>query len=285
MNWTNYHMHSHYCDGTGQLEAYVKKAIDKKMLAIGFSGHAPAPFITDWHMKKTSLTGYIKEINSLKNKYNNDIKIYSGLEVDYIPEIIGPTTYRKQHLDIIIGSIHYVGQFENGEHCCIDNTTEEFEKGLKEVFGNDIKKLVGTYYEIMVSMIKNDTPDVIGHLDIIKKLNRNNRYFNEQDDWYRNILTDVLKAVSTEKCIVEVNTRGYYKGITREFYPSKWILEKCFNLNIPITISSDAHRPNDIDNGMKEAASTLLDIGYNQVNIFNEGEWHKADLKSDGLEL
>lgn len=279
MNWTNYHMHSHYCDGVGQLETYVKKAIDKKMFAIGFSGHAPVPFITDWHMKKSSLASYINDINTLKNKYRNDIQIYSGLEVDYIPGKTGPNTFREQHLDIIIGSIHYVGQFENGGNCCIDYTTEEFEKGLEIIFGNDIEKLVGTYYETMVSMIQNDPPDIIGHLDIIKKLNHNNRYLSEEEDWYRDLISGVISAISASNCIVEINTRGFYKGITREFYPSKWILEKCLKSNIPITISSDAHRPNDIDNSMKDAASILLDIGYKQVSILDEAKWRNVDLK------
>ncbi len=285
MNWTNFHMHSHFCDGEGSLESYVIKAIDKNMVAIGFSGHAPLPFITDCHMKKTSLDEYLKEIGGLKNKYSNEIKIYSGLEVDYIPEIIGPGNFQEQQLDIIIGSIHYVGQFENGKNCCIDNTKEEFEKGLEAIFGNDIKKLVGAYYELMISMIKKDPPDIIGHLDLVKKLNHNNRYFNEQDHWYQKMLTDVLKVISIENCIVEINTRGYYKGITKEFFPSKWILEKCFKLNIPITISSDAHQPYDIDNSFEEAASLLLKIGYEIVSVFNEGKWSKVGLKKNGLEL
>lgn len=284
MNWTNFHMHSNYCHGVGSPESYVRKAIDKKMIAIGFSSHAPVPFITDWHMKKASLDEYLKEISALKNKYANDIKIYSGLEVDYIPEIIGPGNFREQHLDFIIGSIHYVGLFENGKNCCIDNTKEEFEKGLEAIFGNNIKKLVGAYYESMVSMIKNDPPDIIGHLDLIKKLNHNNRYFSEKDNWYKNLLTDVLKLISIENCIVEINTRGY-KGITKEFFPGRWILEKCFKFNIPITISSDAHQADDIDSNFKEAASLLVNIGYKQVNIFNEGKWCAVGLRKNGLKL
>ncbi len=282
MNWTNFHMHSHYCDGEGSPESYVRKAIDKKMFAIGFSSHAPVPFNTDWHMKKASLVEYLKEISALKNKYANYIKIYSGLEIDYIPGLIGPGNFQEQHLDFIIGSVHYVGQFENGENCCIDNTKEEFEKGLEAIFGNDIKKLVGSYYESMVSMIKNDPPDIIGHLDLVKKLNHNNRYFSEDDNWYKNMLTDVLKLISIGNCIVEINTRGY-KGINKEFFPGKWILEKCLKLNIPVTISSDAHQAEDIDSSFNEAASLLLNIGYKHINILKEGNWCSVGLKKNGL--
>ncbi|MBC8183914.1 histidinol-phosphatase HisJ [candidate division KSB1 bacterium] len=283
MNWTNFHTHSFHCHGEDGLEEYVRKAIDKKMFAIGFSGHAPVPFVSEWNMKQARLDEYLKEISALQNKYRNDIKIYSGLEVDFIPYVIGPNNFHKQHLDIIIGSVHYVGQFENGENCVIDYTKEEFEKGLETIFNNDIKKLVGTYYGNVVSMIKNDPPDVIGHLDKIKKFNHHNRYFSEKDNWYQNIVTEVLKVISKTSCIVEINTRGYYEGTTGEFYPSRWILEKCLKYNIPITISSDAHKADDIDNSFEKAASLLLKIGYKHVHIFNEGKWCDVGLRENGF--
>ncbi len=285
MNWTNFHTHSHYCDGEGHLEDYIRKAINKKMFAIGFSGHAPVDFNSYWHMKKESLDEYLKEISDLQNKYSKYIRIYSGLEVDYIPGIIGPENFRERQLDIIIGSIHYVGQFENGENCSIEDTKEEFDRGLEAIFNNDIKKLVGTYYARMISMIRNDPPDIIGHLDIVKKKNHHNRYFHEEDKWYQDLVTEVIKAISDSNCIVELNTRGYYKGFTREFYPSKWILEKCLKYDIPVTINSDAHHPDDIDNSFNKAASLLLNIGYKHVHIFDMGNWHKVSLQENGLEI
>lgn len=285
MKWTNFHMHSHYCDGVGQLESYVRKAIDKKMFAIGFSSHAPVPFDTDWHMKMEALERYIEEIHALRKKYEKEINLSSGLEVDYIPGVIGPGSYRKKPLDIIIGSVHYVGQLENGEYCCIDNTKEEFETGLETIFENDIEKLVSAYYEIMISMIKNDTPDLIGHIDVIKKLNNNNRYFSEEARWYQDLISRVIGTLSTSNCIVEVNTRGYYKGITKTFSPGKQILKKCFDAGIRVTISSDAHHPDEIVLGFKDASSVLLNIGYKHIHVFFEGKWRAMQLRGDGSGL
>lgn len=284
MNWTNYHMHSHYCDGEGELESYVIKAINRNMYAIGFSSHAPVPFNSDWHMQLDHLDKYISEIEFLKKKYK-EIKIYTGLEVDYIPGQISPNTYTGRNLDLIVGSVHYVGQFNNQDNCCIDSTQEEFEMGLKLIFNNDIKKLVSRYYENVVEMIRNDPPDIIGHLDLIKKLNSNNRYFNEEDSWYQDMIIDVIKAISDSNSILEINTRGYYKFITREFYPSKQILEKCFEADIPVTISSDAHHPNEIDQNFEDVASVLLDIGYDHVFIFDNGKWSKVQIREDGSGL
>jgi len=285
MNWTNFHTHSNFCHGEGDLELYVRKAIEKNMFAIGFSCHAPVPFLSEWHMKQSRLDDYLKEINELKSKYRENIRIYSGLEVEYIPNVIGPNNFLKEKLDIIIGSVHYAGQYESGEHYLFDITLKEFEKGLKILFDNDIKKLVEFYYGNIISMVKNDPPDVIGHLDLIKKFNRNNKFFNEKEDWYQEIIKEVIMVISKGECIVEINTRGYYKGITKEFYPGKWIVEQCFEHNIPITISSDTHNVVDIDNSFENAATFLLDIGYKSVNIFDEGKWIEVGLKNDGLEI
>jgi len=270
-------MHSHYCDGEGTLASYVEKAIEKNMYAIGFSSHAPVPFNSDWHMQSDHLDKYISEIEFLKGEYE-DINIYSGLEVDYVPGQVCPNDFADRDLDLIVGSVHYVGQFENQTNFCFDGTAEEFARGLKLIFNNDIKRLVARYYELVIEMIKNDPPDIIGHLDLIKKLNYNNIFFNEKERWYQDILSDVVKAISNSKCIVEVNTRGYYKGITKEFYPSKQILKKCFEAGIHLTINSDAHHPNEIANNFEDVASVLQDIGFDKIYIFDEGTWCSVQL-------
>ncbi len=270
-------MHSHYCDGQGTLASYVKKAIEKNMYAIGFSSHAPVPFNSDWHMQSVHLDNYISEIELLKGEYE-DIIIYSGLEVDYIPGQIGPSDFADRDLDLIIGSVHYAGQFADQINCCIDDTVEEFERGLRLIYNNDIKKLVASYYEIVIEMVKNDPPQIIGHLDLIKKLNSNNRFFNEKESWYQRIISSVIKAISASDCIVEVNTRGYYKGFSKQFYPGKQILKKCFEADVRLTINSDAHHPNEIDNNFEDAVSLLLDIGYRSIYIFDQGKWCAVQL-------
>jgi len=84
---------------------------------------------------------------------------------------------------------------------------------------------------------------------------------------------------------VEVNTRGHYKGFTEELYPSKWILKEMLKENIPVTISADAHHPDELNRGVEMAAGLLLDIGYTQVQVYDGIKWHPADLKVDGLDF
>ncbi|MEA1911538.1 MAG: histidinol-phosphatase HisJ family protein, partial [Spirochaetota bacterium] len=107
---TNYHSHSEFCDGTGNLEDYVKAAINKGFDVFGFSGHAPLPFENDWAITESGLKEYLKEIKRLKYKYKDIINLKRGLEVDYIEEMMSPSDqYLKDYnLDYIIGSVHVI---------------------------------------------------------------------------------------------------------------------------------------------------------------------------------
>lgn len=65
--------------------------------------------------------------------------------------------------------------------------------------------------------------------------------------------------------ILEVSTRGIYKKIYNETYPSPWILKQALEREIPITISLDAHHIKEINSNYELARSILLDIGYKEV--------------------
>jgi|SRR3972149_2121193 len=119
MNWTNYHTHSFYCDGSDNLEEYVKKAIDRKMPVIGFSSHASVPFPTGWNMNVIELPDYLNEIEALKVKYNNDIQIYKGLEIDYL-----------KGKNIVFETIELISKSK----CIIEINTHGVYKGLCKSF-------------------------------------------------------------------------------------------------------------------------------------------------------
>jgi len=62
----------------------------------------------------------------------------------------------------------------------MDFTAEELARGLREVYVGDVQAMVRAYYERVQMMVKQDPPDIIGHLDLIKKLNKGNRFFDAE---------------------------------------------------------------------------------------------------------
>lgn len=265
--WANYHGHSHYCDGKEAPEVYIRKAIEAGMKILGISSHAPVGFDTDWNMKSEKLPEYLKELSYLKQKYQDKIKLLASMEVDYIPGEAGPAHGRVtgSDLDYVVGSVHFVEAYPDGTHFSIDDSTDDFEKGLNEVFGGEIKKLVRKYFELQKEMLHREPPHILGHMDKIRMHNRNRFFFDEQDEWYLEEVRSTMKLAAEKGVVVEINTK-YFERADFSF-PSrdhfKWMAEE----KIPVTLSSDAHHPDKLLSGFREILDMVIDAGISEL-------WH-----------
>ncbi len=68
------------------------------------------------------------------------------------------------------------------------------------------------------------------------------------------------------------------KGDINDFYPGRWVIEEMYQMNIPVTISSDAHVPGMLEYGFNRAIATLKEIGYQTVRIFRNKQWTDVPL-------
>jgi histidinol-phosphatase (PHP family) len=281
--WSNFHTHTHFCDGKGKPEDYILKARELQVGSIGFSSHAPLPFSCTWCMKPDRLDDYLTTINRLRNE-NGDLEIYTGLEVDFIPGIISPKTF-SQAIDYSIGSIHFVDAFADGRQWEIDGLHSLFLEGLEKIFANDIQAAISRYYELTREMLITAPPDVVGHLDKIKIQNHGDKFFHEDDDWYRLEVSKTLDTIKQIGVIVEVNTRGIYQKKSSTTYPGPWILEQIFKRNIPITLSTDAHHPDDLVNQFPETTKMLHHLGFRNLLILRNGEWKAYPFNENGIDV
>lgn len=279
--WSNFHTHSRYCDGVGELSEYAAQAVASGVTSLGFSSHAPVPFDCAWCMKKENVTAYLDNIEQLKATQPS-LQLYKGMEVDYIPGMVSPSDFRPV-LDYTVGSIHFIDRFPDGKPWEIDGSHTVFLSGLEAIFGNDIRAAITRYFELTREMIINARPEVVGHIDKIKIQNPGNKFFNESDAWYRHEVMKTLDAITGSGMIVEVNTRGLYQKKSTTPYPSPWMLEEILRRNIPITISSDAHHPKDLVNQFEQMAPLLVAIGFRKISILRDGSWQPVTLTPDGL--
>ena len=276
--WSNFHTHSHYCDGKGKIADYLQAVVDSGVVNIGFSSHAPVPFPCSWCMKEDDFPDYLEEIRQACKLFPQ-LEVYRGLEVDYIPAVVSPRTFADR-LDFTIGSIHFVEGYE-GKRWEIDNTLEVFKDGLKKIFNNDIRAAITRYLELTCEMLREAPPSILGHLDKIK-VNARETSFDETEDWYRQEVRRTLEVIASTDTIVEVNTRGLYKKKSATTYPSPWILEELRDRNIRITISSDAHHPQDLIREF-DATLVLLDyIGFRNITILQNGTWKEVPFTEYG---
>lgn len=277
----NLHTHSRYCDGSGEPEAYIRAALKAGFHTLGFSSHAPVPFPNNFAIQdQESMENYAREIRALKEKYKDRMQIFLGLELDYISGItMDFDQIRKElQLDYTIGSVHLVRNPDREKLWFIDGPkSESFDHGLQEVFGGDIEAAVGAYYTQVNEMLINERPDIAGHFDKIKMHNRG-RYFREDENWYRSLVYETMEIIRQTGVIVEVNTRGIYKKRSDDLYPGKWVLAEALKMDIPITLSADAHHPDEVDGYYPETIIILKELGFRSLTCLSPQGWIEQEL-------
>ncbi len=285
MSWSNYHQHCYFCDGTDEPSLYVESAIEKGVKSFGFSSHAPMSLDVPWSIKPHRFEEYLQTIAALRERYKEQLPIYIGLEIDYIPNITSPARADFAMLDYNIGSVHYGHSHpEEGWYWEIDGTQQAYDKGIEAIYHGDIKKAVGSYFALQQEMLQTAPPQVLGHMDKVK-MNNQNRHFTEDEPWYRQMVFDTLEAAAQAGVLIEVNTRGVYKKKTAYPYPSPFVLERIKELNIPIVLNSDAHHPREITAYFTEAALMLQNMGFKELNILTPQGWQPRPFSEKGIEF
>jgi len=275
MKKVNLHTHSNYCDGSSHLIEYVEKAIEMNFSGIGFSSHAPLGFESSWHMKSEDYEKYEREKSELKIEYKDRIEVWMGLEVDFFDDQSIEFNTKDTRLDYIIGAVHFLGK---GSRQCIDESSVKLEETLRNEYQNDISALIKDYYSKVAKMVQNGNVDIVAHFDLIKKFNSDNEFFDEAQDWYREIVFEAIANVKADNPIFEVNSRGYYRGNTIDFYPSDWIIKYLISEKFRITINSDAHEPTELDLEYDKIKNRLRALGLDEIVIFEDAKWQSQSL-------
>lgn len=265
----NYHTHSLYCDGKSTLEEHVREAEKQGLLQLGFSSHSPVPFENSFAISEEKLPEYIQEIDQLQQK--TDVKLLKSLECDFIPGMTIDFAERQKvcGLDYIIGGVHLVRPPHGDGLWFIDGSKQEtYDDGLRDLFDNNIKAAVTTFWEQTFEMLETQQMDIIAHFDKIKMHNRD-RFFTEDEAWYKVLADKAIQLIKRHDVIIEVNTRGLYKKRCEHFYPSTELLMKARKADIPVLISSDAHKAEELMLYVPEAIAELQRCGYDHTARFD----------------
>lgn len=277
----NLHTHSTYSDGKSSPSDIVEEALRQGFQAIGFSEHGPLPFPTCFAIPYEKMQSYVNEIRDLQNKNHGAIDVLCALEMDYITNCTDnfAETKAKYGLDYIIGGLHLVGQSNDPDTLWFTDGPDykTYDQGLERFFDNDIRRAVRRFYDQTNEMIMNEQFDIIAHFDKIKMHNRD-RFFHEDEQWYRDMVLETLDLIRQKGLIMEVNTRGIYKKRCDSLFPSPWILEKAYTMKIPAIISTDAHHYSEISYCFEEASTALKLAGYKSIVAPINRSWVEAAL-------
>lgn len=256
------HNHTILCNhASGTVEEYIKKAIEVGIDVFGFTDHAPMSYDPKYRMDFIHKEFYENNVLYLKKKYESDIEILLGYEVDFMQKVPMLPEILNAKVDYLIGSIHFlepkIETPDEHEPWGFDNP--EF---IGKYESKDIDQIWHDYFEVVEHLAKSNKFDVVGHLDLIKVF----KFLPKKD--IKSIAFNALKEIKKSNMVLEVNSAGLRKPIG-EPYPSKDLLEVAFELDIPITFSSDAHSVDQIGYGYDEVVKMAKDVGYKQCAIFN----------------
>ncbi|MFW9866476.1 MAG: histidinol-phosphatase HisJ [Candidatus Thorarchaeota archaeon] len=278
MKFQDWHVHTSLCrHAEGSAEDYVKKGIEIKLDVIGISDHFPYEYLRnssivieevpyqEYAMTLKEVDSYLNTIEELKKKYQNQIQIRTAFEIDYFKnqeELLNVQFKRRLNdLDYVLGSVHIL----NGRSGLFAFDDRRFLEMYKEYESIDIIYI--EYFHKLQNMINSNEFkfDILSHFDLPKKYNK--RPINKK--LVMNEAIKTLELIKKRDLTIEINTGGMRKEV-KEQYPSFEIVEHIFELDIPILLGSDAHKPDDLAHNFKMIINRLKQIGFNQLAHFNK---------------
>ena len=261
----DYHTHTPLCrHAEGSPEGFVDAALAAGLTEFGMSDHAPAlpePF-DDWRMSAAELPAYLDLIHRARQHAANRIPVRAGLECDWLP---GCETWIDElaarfEWDYLIGSVHYLGDWD------FDNP-----KWLGRWAGADLEAVWNHYWNTFAAMARSGIFDILAHADIIKKF-----AFRPPGD-LRRFYDPAIEAIATSGKAIELNTAGWHKPCA-EAYPADAFLTLACEAGIPLVISSDAHRPDEVGRDFPRAIELARACGYRETARFEKRQRHPEPL-------
>ncbi|HYK73756.1 MAG TPA: histidinol-phosphatase [Pseudoneobacillus sp.] len=261
---TDYHNHLEKGSLTlDYLKQFIQAAEQKEIQEFGISEHA-------YHFYQTTDILQNQWVNDrryydmddylslFKSAWNNNLKVKMSIEMDYTPgkHAEMKSFIEKYPFDYVIGSIHWIDDFG------IDLIEYQGEWAKRDLF-----EIYRKYFNQVVTLADSNLFDIIGHIDLVKIF----RYIPNDEEFLLEQYDRATTALANSKTCVEISTAGLRKPI-KELYPDKRLLQMCYDKNIPIVLSSDAHYPKDVGADYNQAIQLAKEIGYKNIMTFSKGE-------------
>lgn len=265
---TNFHTHTIYCDGKNTAEKMVQAAIAKKFAALGFSGHSYTAYDTSYCMAKEDIKKYQNEIRTLQKKYNQQIKIFCGVEQDFYADS------GTDGFDYVIGSVHAIAK--NGVCYTIDASKRETDQLVENLFDGDFIKLAECYFDTVANVVEKTNADIIGHFDLVTKFYEKSEWLEEKR--YRFAALAAMEHLLQFDKPFEINTGAIYRGFRTEAYPAVWLLKELQKKGGRVLFSSDSHDTNSLGYGFEFILSMIQEIGFQSMCVWTEKGMQEVDI-------
>ena len=258
----NLHVHSSFCDGKNSPEDIVLAALEKGFDSIGFSSHSPSLGFPKLGSSLVDAEGYQKEIKRLKDKYDNQIKIFLGIETDesYIPDL--------NNYEYVIRSLHYLKMDDGYE--AFDRRSEVVKSLIDRRFNGSGLEFSREYYRQLSKMKPIHKNEILGHFDIITKNIEILPFVDLNSKEYLSCAFSAIEALKGKFEVFEVNTGAIARGYRTSPYPTLPILKELNRRSFKPIITTDCHNQIYLDDNMDMALSLLKEAGFKERQVLTE---------------
>jgi len=266
-----------YCGhAVGSLREILEAAVAQGYHTYGVTEHAPRLGETYLHGEEreagwdvarleADFDAYAKALRELAEEFDGRLTVLRGFEIEVVPHDSYAHVmreYRQRYdLEYIVGSVHFM----NGR--CIDSTQELFD----EVVGMEggVEPLAVHYYERVAEMVEALKPEVIGHLDLVRKMAPSDE--SVATPAIQKAAGSALEVIRDHGSILDLNTGAYDKGLDSP-YPAPWLLKKAHQLGIGFCFGDDSHGPFQVGRNINRARQYLLDNGVSTITVLTREE-------------
>ena len=197
---------------------------------------------------------YFEECRTLRHKYHNQITLFSAFETETYAGSAAfiETLVKELQPDYLVGSVHHVNDI------CIDYDAAMYRTAVNSAGG--LTALYRAYFDDQFAMLQELEPAVVGHFDLIRKL----------DPAYEETLADTgvqkriarnLAFVAERGLIIDFNLRGFDNAT--EQYPCRPILERALAMGIAVVPGDDSHGVDSVGRNYERGIELLLSLGAN----------------------
>jgi len=192
------------------------------------------------------------------------LPVLLGIEMDWLA---GRTAEIAAFLDgrpfdVVLGSVHFI------DGRAIDDPTADDRDWLP------VEDLWTRYLEQLTAAAASGLYDVMSHPDLPKVFGR--RIPAHLDG----LLDDAVAAIAEAGVAVECSSAGLRKPVG-ELYPEPGLLARFRRAGVPVTLSSDAHAPQDVARDFATAVAALRGAGYETITRFSKREPTQVPLRWD----
>jgi len=255
------HMHTPLCKhAEGEPEQYAAMAQSRGLTGIIVTCHNPLPdnISLNVRMEVDAFDAYLALVDRARRAWEGRVDVRLGLECDYIPEFEGwlADQTRSAPFDFLLGSVH------------------PFTDYYLERFGvSDGGLFMRTYFDHVALAAESGLFDAIAHFDIIK--------YYRGDDWDLDVLSDCLHStldrIARTGTAMELNTNGLRCRLG-EAFPGPVILREMAARSIPVTLGSDAHKPQFVASRWETALDLLEQAGYEDLQVYLDRKPHRVSI-------